>query len=82
MGGSGTANFLPVFSASATLSSSVIQQAFSAQGDKFRNYGIAWRDRWSSVMELFMAGGNYPVAGVSFPSGFPVAVRAEIEAAR
>lgn len=60
----------------------MIQQAFSAQGDKFRNYGIAWRDRWSSVMELFMAGGNYPVAGVSFPSGFPVAVRAEIEAAR
>ena len=27
----------------------------------------AWRDRWNSVMEIFMAGGNYPASGVSFP---------------
>jgi hypothetical protein len=55
---------------------------FSVEADKFRAYAIAWRDRWNSVMELFMAGGNYPVAGVPFPNGFPVAVRAEIAAAR
>ena len=52
------------------------------EADKFLNYAIAWRDRWNSVMELFMAGGNYPVAGVPFPNGFPAAVRAEIEGAR
>ena len=56
--------------------------AFSVEADKFRNYAIAWRDRWNSVMELFMAGGNYPAAGVPFPDGFPDAVQAEIEAAR
>lgn len=56
--------------------------AFSAEADKFRNYAIAWRDRWNSVMELFMAGGNYPVAGVPFPTRFPDAVQAEIVAAR
>ena len=32
---------------------------FTAEADKFRNYASAWRDRWNSVMELFMAGGNY-----------------------
>jgi hypothetical protein len=56
--------------------------AFSTEADKFRTYAIAWRDRWNSVMELFMAGGNYPVAGVPFPNGFPAAVRVEIAAAR
>lgn len=56
--------------------------AFSTEADKFRNYAIAWRDRWNSVMELFMAGGNYPAAGVPFPNGFPGAVQAEIVAAR
>jgi hypothetical protein len=55
---------------------------FAAQGDKFRNYASAWRDRWNSVMELFMAGGNYAASGVPFPVGFPSAVDAEIEAAR
>jgi hypothetical protein len=54
--------------------------AFTAEGDKFRNYAAAWRDRWNSVMELFMAGGNYPVSGVPFPAGFPGAVEAEIAA--
>ena len=55
---------------------------FSVESDKFRTYAIAWRDRWNSVMELFMAGGNYPAAVVPFPSGFPAAVQAEIVAAR
>lgn len=55
---------------------------FSAEADKFLKYAIAWRDRWNSVMELFMSGGNYPVAGVPFPDGLPDAVRAEITAVR
>jgi len=45
---------------------------FYTQPDKFRNYAAVWRDRWNSVMELFMAGGNFPVSGVPFPIGFPI----------
>lgn len=56
--------------------------AFAAEGDRFRNYASAWRDRWNSVMELFMAGGNYAAAGTPFPNGFPEAVQAEITAAK
>jgi hypothetical protein len=56
--------------------------AFTMEGDKFRNYASAWRDRWNSVMEIFMAGGNYASSGVPFPSGFPAAVDAEIAAAK
>ncbi len=51
--------------------------SFVIEGDRFRNYASAWRDRWNSVMELFMAGGNYAVSGVPFPDGFPAAVQAE-----
>jgi hypothetical protein len=56
--------------------------AFTIEADKYRNYASAWRDRWNSVMELFMAGGNYPVAGVPLPDGFAAAVDAEIAAAK
>jgi hypothetical protein len=56
--------------------------AFTTEGDKFRNYASAWRDRWNSVMEIFMAGGNYAASGVPFPKGFPAAVEAEIAAAK
>jgi len=56
--------------------------AFITEADKFRNYASAWRDRWNSVMELFMAGGNYPASKVPFPNGFPDAVQAEIAAAK
>ncbi|MGO9636118.1 MAG: hypothetical protein ACLPX1_19810 [Steroidobacteraceae bacterium] len=56
--------------------------AFTTEGDKFRNYASAWRDRWNSVMEIFMAGGNYAASGVPFPAGFPAAVDAEIAAAK
>jgi long-subunit fatty acid transport protein len=54
--------------------------AFQVEADKFRNYASAWRDRWNSVMELFMAGGNYPASGISFPVALPSAVAAEIAA--
>ena len=56
--------------------------AFTAEADKFRNYASAWRDRWNSVMELFMAGGNYAASGVPLPADFPAAVDAEIAAAK
>jgi hypothetical protein len=55
--------------------------SFKAEADEFRHYAIAWRDRWNSVMELFMAGGNYPVAEVPLPKEFEGAVEAEMEAA-
>lgn len=56
--------------------------AFVAEGDKFRNYASAWSDRWNSVMELFMAGGNYATSGVPLPAGFAAAVATEIIAAK
>ena len=56
--------------------------AFTTEGDKFRNYASAWRDRWNSVMELFMAGGSYAAAGVPVPKDFPAAVNAEIAGAK
>jgi hypothetical protein len=55
---------------------------FTTEADKFRNYASAWRDRWNSVMELFMAGGNYAASGAPFPAGFPAAVDAEISSAK
>jgi hypothetical protein len=56
--------------------------AFTSEANKFRNYAVAWRDRWNSVMELFMAGGNYPAAGPAFPKEFAAAVQTEIAASR
>jgi hypothetical protein len=56
--------------------------AFTSEANKFRNYAVAWRDRWNSVMELFMAGGNYAASGVPLPKEFPAAVDAEIAAAK
>jgi hypothetical protein len=56
--------------------------AFTTEADKFRNYASAWRDRWNSLMEIFMAGGNYATSGVPFPAKFPTAVDAEATAAR
>lgn len=55
--------------------------AFNAEAEKFQRYAIAWRDRWNSVMEIYMAGGNYPAAEVAFPQEFATTVDAEIAAA-
>ncbi len=52
--------------------------AFAAEADKFQHYAIAWCDRWDSVMELFMAGGNFAISGVQFPKRFAAATDAEI----
>ncbi len=56
--------------------------AFTIEGEKFRDYATAWRDRWNSVMEIFMAGGNYATAAVPLPAGFSTALKAEIEVSR
>jgi hypothetical protein len=55
---------------------------FDTEADKFRTYASAWRDRWNSVMEVFMAGGDYPAAEIPFPTDFPAATNAEIAAMR
>jgi len=55
---------------------------FVTEGDKFRNYSSAWRDRWNSVMELFMAGGNYAASSVPYPAQFQAAVDTEIKTAK
>ena len=55
---------------------------FKTEAKKFRTYALAWTDRWNSVMETFMAGGNYPTAEVPFPRSFEDAVKAEMDASR
>jgi hypothetical protein len=44
--------------------------AFRLEADQLCNDASAWRDRWNSVMEVGMAGGN---CGVPFPDGLPTA---------
>jgi len=56
--------------------------AFMIEAERFRNYASVWRDRWNSVMELFMAGGKYTAAEITLPTGFRGAVNAEIAAAK
>lgn len=50
---------------------------FKAEARAFRSYAIAWNDRWDSVMEYFMAGGNLPASDAPFPDGFRAAAEAE-----
>jgi hypothetical protein len=45
--------------------------AFTTEADKFSNYASAWRDRWNSVMELFMAGSQLRGVGSSVREGIP-----------
>jgi hypothetical protein len=56
--------------------------AFTSEGDKFRNYASAWRDRWNSVMENLHGGRHFAAAGVPFPNSITVAVDAEVAAAK
>ena len=55
-------------------------QDFITAANKFKTYAAAWRDRWNSSTELFMAGGNYPGASPTLPPDFAAAVQAEIAA--
>ena len=51
--------------------------AFRAAAERFRDYAVSLRTLWQSVPEIFMAGGNLPVATPEFPAGFPQAVASE-----
>src|SRR5256885_16874398 len=46
-----------------------VTRAFTAEADKFGNYASAWRDRWNSLMELFMAGGQLAASRGRVPLG-------------
>jgi hypothetical protein len=50
---------------------------FKVSAERFRDYAISLRDRWQSVPEIFMAGGNLSVVGPMFPAEFSQAVAAE-----
>jgi hypothetical protein len=52
---------------------------FKASAERFRDYAISLRDRWQSVPEVFMAGGNLPTAGPLFPENLPQAIKAETQ---
>jgi hypothetical protein len=52
--------------------------AFKASEERFRDYAISLRDRWQSVPEIFMAGGNLAVAAPPFPAEFSDALTAEL----
>jgi hypothetical protein len=56
--------------------------AFITSSDNFRTYASAWRDRWSSVMEIFMSGGDYAAAAIPFPPDIAAAVADEATASR
>jgi len=55
---------------------------FRVAAEKYRDYSSSFRDRWQSVFEVFMAGGNLPPIGVAFPVELAGAVSAEIASAR
>lgn len=52
---------------------------FAPQAERFRDYAAAWRDRWTSVMELLMAGGSFPALEPPVPPGLQAAIQAELE---
>jgi hypothetical protein len=56
--------------------------AFKAEARHFSEHAILWRDRWNSLLELFMAGGDYPAAEAAPPPGLAAAVAAEQQAAQ
>lgn len=52
--------------------------AFTSQSDRFRRFALAWRERWNSVLELMVSGGDFSTSGIAFPTEFPAAVDSEI----
>jgi hypothetical protein len=54
--------------------------AFRAAAEQYRNYAFSFRDRWQSLFEVFMAGGNLPALGPAFPSGFSASLNQEMAA--
>lgn len=54
--------------------------AFRITATQFTDYANTVRDRWQTIFEVFMAGGNLPVANPVPPAAFEEAVRAELAA--
>jgi hypothetical protein len=52
--------------------------AVESQIDGFRSYATALSDRWNSVMEIYMAGGNYARENFPYPEEIVAAVDREI----
>jgi len=57
-------------------------EEFKREASAFRAYAPAWNDRWDSLMEYFMAGGNLPASDVQLPTKFASAVQAELDAVK
>jgi hypothetical protein len=55
---------------------------FKISADRFRDYSISLRDRWQSVLEIFMAGGALPSDSPAFPTDLAGAIQAEISTYR
>ena len=51
---------------------------FRSAADHFREYALSVRDRWQSVPEVFMAGGNLPASVPALPQDFTRALRSEL----
>jgi len=51
--------------------------ALKSSAEQFRDYAISLRHRWQSVPEIFMAGGNLPVAAPPYPAEFGRAIASE-----
>jgi hypothetical protein len=55
-------------------------RAFKAAAEQYRSYATSFRDRWQSVFEIFMAGGNLPAAGPEYPAQFAIVLDQELRA--
>jgi hypothetical protein len=55
---------------------------FRASAERFREYALAARDRWQSLLEIFMAGGSLPASAPPFPVEFPEALQVEMRSVR
>jgi len=54
---------------------------FATQARAFRLCAAAWNDRWNTLMEYYMAGGNLPSSEIACPPEFAAAVAVELAAA-
>jgi hypothetical protein len=52
--------------------------AFRVAAGQFTDYAASFRDRWASVFEIFMAGGNLPAQEAQPPANFRALVQEEI----
>jgi hypothetical protein len=55
---------------------------FKLMSEKFRDYAIRFRDRWQSVLEIYMAGGSLPATNPALPGDLASGIQAEISAVR